>query len=78
MSKPTITLSHIATGLGLLASGAGIVTTWALMQYRIDQLETRLDEIAVQAEALEAANAAQASEVKCLICQTHNIPCPGC
>jgi len=78
VQKPNITLSQIATVIGLLASGAGIVTTWTLMQYRLDQLEVRLDAISAQTEALEKENAEQANEVKCLICQTHNIPCPGC
>ena len=78
VQKPSITLSQIATIVGLLASGAGIVTTWTLMQYRLDQIEVRLNTIAATTEALEQENAEQANEVKCLICQTHNIPCPGC
>jgi len=78
IGKSTITLSQIATGIGLLVSFAGIVTTWSLMQYRLDQIEQEISTLQTQVSQLETDSAEQADEVKCLICRTHSIPCPGC
>jgi outer membrane murein-binding lipoprotein Lpp len=78
VGKASISLSQIATGIGLLVSFAGIVTTWSLMQYRLDQIEKELSTLQTQVSQLESDSAAQADEVKCLICRTHSIPCPGC
>jgi methyl-accepting chemotaxis protein len=78
MGMKDVSLSQIATSIGLLGSFAGIVTTWHLTQYRLDQIEASIEKISSDTESLEQASEEQAAEVKCLICQTHNIPCPGC
>ena len=71
-------LSTISQVAGLVILGSGIVATWSLLKYRVDALETRVKELETQVAAQETRNTQQVAEVKCLICQAHNIPCPGC
>lgn len=71
-------LSTISQVVGLAILASGIVATWSLLKYRVDELETRVKEQEIKIEQQEAKNAQQVAEVKCLICQAHNIPCPGC
>lgn len=53
--------------IGVVAAIAGPFATYVIMQYRVDLLEGRV-------VALEAA----ADDVKCMICDQHEIRCPGC
>lgn len=71
-------LSTVSQVVGLAVIASGIVATWTLLSYRVDALETRVKELERQIEDQEAKNAQQVAEVKCLICQAHTIPCPGC
>ncbi len=70
--------STVSQVIGLAILASGIVATWTLLKYRVDELETRVKELESQVAAHETRNAQQVAEVKCLICQAHNIPCPGC
>ena len=71
-------LKNFTTVVTLLGIGAGIAGTWAVMSYRMDTLEKRVVHLEDTLEAVQKENATQVEEVKCLICKTNNIPCPGC
>lgn len=71
-------LKNSTTLVTLLGVGAGLAGTWAVMSYRMDALEKRVVNLEDTLEAVQKENATQVEEVKCLICKTNNIPCPGC
>lgn len=45
------TILSVLGGLGL--SGSGIVTTWVLLQYRVDQLEKKLEKMEYESKEHE-------------------------
>lgn len=73
-----VDLKTIATFIGIAASLAGIVGTWTLMQYRLDQLEQQQAELQKELEIVHQSVEKAGLDVKCLICDAHDIPCPGC
>ncbi len=56
----------------------GVIGTWAVMQYRLDDLEEAVSTLEKRVSATEAANIEQIERVKCLICEANDIRCPGC
>lgn len=77
-SSPKFDVKTIATVIGLLSSISGVIATWTLMQYRMDQLEERVHSLETKIEEGDAKLVQQAEELKCTICSVHSIPCPGC
>lgn len=73
-----VDLKTIATFIGIAASLAGIVGTWTLMQYRLDQLESQQEDLKKEIEIVHQSVEKAGFDVKCLICDAHDIPCPGC
>jgi sensor domain CHASE-containing protein len=73
-----VDLKTIATFIGIAASLAGIVGTWTLMQYRLDQLEQQQSDLQRELEIVHQSVEKAGLDVKCLICDAHDIPCPGC
>jgi sensor domain CHASE-containing protein len=73
-----IDLKTLATVIGIVASLAGIIGTWSTVQYRLDEVEVRQVELSKEIKRVEEALHEKGDEVKCLICDTNNIPCPGC
>lgn len=73
-----VDLKTIATFIGIAASLAGIVGTWTLMQYRLDQLENQQSDLQKELEIVHQSVEKAGLDVKCLICDAHEIPCPGC
>lgn len=73
-----IDLKTLATVIGIVASLAGIIGTWSTVQYRLDEVEVRQVELSKEIKKVEEALHEKGDEVKCLICDTNNIPCPGC
>jgi hypothetical protein len=73
-----VTLERIALVVGMSVSVAGAVSTWAVSQYRIDALEAQSKELRVEVKLLREEFHAQGERVKCLICQAHDLECPGC
>ena len=73
-----VDLKTIATFIGIAASLAGIIGTWTLMQYRLDQLENQQSDLQKELEVVHQAVEKAGLDVKCLICDAHEIPCPGC
>jgi uncharacterized protein HemX len=71
-------LKNLSTVIALIGVGAGIAGTWAVMSYRMDELQKRVEHLENTLERVQKENEAQVEEVKCLICKTNNIPCPGC
>jgi hypothetical protein len=74
----TLDLKTFSTVITLLGVGAGLAGTWAVMTYRMEELQKRVDHLEVTLAAVQKENESQVEEVKCLICKTNNIPCPGC
>ena len=68
----------LLTLISLIANFAGIIGTWAVMQYRMEAIEAKLILLEQRVAATESANIEQIAQVKCLICEAHGIPCPGC
>lgn len=68
----------IAGVVSLLICFAGIASTWALLQYRIEQLEKEHQQLAVEMKNLSLEFGRKGEEVKCLICKAHEMQCPGC
>jgi hypothetical protein len=68
----------LATIVGLMISFAGIVSTWTLLQYRIQQVENDNAKIKEDLENLTIEFRKKGEEVKCLICEAHKMQCPGC
>jgi len=56
---------------GLLGAFGGSAGTYKLMEYRLEQAEARL-------ETLDATVKKTGDEVKCMICDAHDMACPGC
>ena len=73
-----IDLKTLATVIGIIASLAGIIGTWSTVQYRLDEVEVKQVELSKEIKKVEEALHEKGDEVKCLICDTNNIPCPGC
>ena len=73
-----IDLKTLATVVGIVASLAGIIGTWSVVQYRLDAVEQRQMQLSKEIQDVESALQKKGDEVKCLICETNNIPCPGC
>jgi len=73
-----IDLKTLATVIGIVASLAGIIGTWSTVQYRLEEVEVRQVELSKEIKKVEEALHKKGDEVKCLICDTNNIPCPGC
>ncbi len=73
-----IDLKTLATVIGIVASLAGIIGTWSTVQYRLDEVEVRQAELSKEIKQVEEALHEKGDEVKCLICDTNDIPCPGC
>lgn len=61
-------ISALAGLAGALGGSAG---TYKLMEYRLDRAEERL-------ATVEATVEKTGDEVKCMICDAHDIACPGC
>lgn len=81
MPAPTdnkLNIERIAIIASFCASFAGLVSTWAVSQYRIDALEAETKELRTEVKMLREEFHAQGERVKCLICQAHNLGCPGC
>lgn len=77
-SDSKVTLERIALVVGMAVSMAGAVSTWAVSQYRIDTLEAESKELRAEVKLLREEFHAQGERVKCLICQAHDLECPGC
>lgn len=77
-SSSKFDIKTIATAVGLASALSGVAATWALMQYRTDQLEARVQTLEDDIEAGDIKIAEQAAELRCTICDVHKIPCPGC
>lgn len=73
-----IDLKTLATVIGIVASLAGIIGTWSVVQYRLDAVEVKQEQLSKEIQNVETALQEKGDEVKCLICHTNNIPCPGC
>ena len=73
-----IDLKTFATVIGIVASLGGIIGTWSVVQYRLDEVEIRQAELSKEIKKVEESLHQKGDEVKCLICETNNIPCPGC
>ena len=73
-----VDLKTISNWVGLAISLSGIVATYSVMQYRLDELEKGQEIVvdALQQLAVELNN--KGDEVRCLICKAHEIQCPGC
>ena len=73
-----VDLKTISIWVGLAISLSGIVATYSVMQYRLDELEKGQEIVvdALQQLAVELNN--KGDEVRCLICKAHEIQCPGC
>tara|TARA_R110001583_G_scaffold144666_8_gene296652 strand:+ start:7263 stop:7490 length:228 start_codon:yes stop_codon:yes gene_type:complete len=68
----------VAGVVSLLVCFAGIASTWTLLQYRIDQLEKKNAILEADIEKLSDEFRLAGEEVRCLICKSHEITCPGC
>lgn len=64
--------------LSMAVNFTGVIGTWAVMQYRLDDLEEAVSTLEKRVSATEAANIEQIERVKCLICEANDIRCPGC
>ena len=73
-----IDLKTFATVIGIVASLGGIIGTWSVVQYRLDEVEIRQAELSKEIKKVEESLHQKGDEVKFLICETNNIPCPGC
>ncbi len=72
------TIERLALLIGMGASLAGVVSTWAVSQYRIDALEAETKELKAEVKLLREEFHDQGERVKCLICKAHDLECPGC
>lgn len=77
-SSSKFDIKTVATVIGLISSLSGVIATWTLMQYRMDQLEERVQSLETKIEEGDAKLVEQAKELRCTICDVHTIPCPGC
>jgi len=68
---PADTLKLVGAVLGVVAGVASPLGTYMVMQYRVDLLEGRV-------AVLEAKVEEAGDEVKCMICEQHEMGCPGC
>ena len=73
-----IDLKTFTTIVGLLICFSGLVSTWVLLQYRIDELEKDTQETNEELKKLTVEFRDKGQEVHCLICQAHKMQCPGC
>lgn len=78
VSDNRVTLERVAIVVGMTMSMAGAISTWAVSQYRIDALEAQSTELRAEVKLLREEFHAQGERVKCLICQAHDLECPGC
>ena len=67
-----------ATVVGILVCFAGVVSTWAIFQYRMDEIEKDNAELKEEVKVLTAEFRKKGEEVRCLICDAHKMKCPGC
>jgi len=67
-----------STILGVLGALSATAGTWAVMQHRIEQTEARVRRLESRVDDLSTALTTASDEVRCLICDAHAIPCPGC
>ena len=70
----------IGGGLALLGLGVGggSFGVSAAPDPALAGLVAQVEALEGKVAGLEAQIAASQSEVRCLICETHEIPCPGC
>lgn len=71
-------IKTIATFVSLAIIFAGVAGTWTLLKYRVDTLEASHEKLEASTFEGQKATEKQGEEIKCLICQAHEIPCPGC
>ena len=67
--------------VGLLSGITGLVGAaggYYVMQYRVGQLEEGQVEIRQSIEDMRNHSVDSATEIRCLICDQHDNPCPGC
>lgn len=79
-TAPTIDARVIGGGLALLGIGVGggSFGISAAPNPAITALTAQVEALEVRVAGLEGQIAASQSETRCLICETHQIPCPGC
>ena len=68
----------VATIVGLLVCFAGVVSTWTMLQFRMDELEKDNKELKEELKILTVEFSKKGEEVRCLICEAHKMRCPGC
>ena len=71
-------LKTISIWVGLAISLSGIVATYSVMQYRLDELEKGQEKVVDDLQQLSVELNKKGDEVRCLICKAHEIQCPGC
>ena len=73
-----VDLKTISIWVGLAISLSGIVATYSVMQYRLDELEKGQEKVVDDLQQLSVELNNKGDEVRCLICKAHEIQCPGC
>jgi prefoldin subunit 5 len=68
----------ISIWVGLAISLSGIVATWSVMQYRLEEVEKQQEKLVDDLQKLSQELNRKGDEVRCLICKAHEIQCPGC
>ena len=72
------TIRTFATIIGLLVCFAGVISTWTVLQFRINELEKDNAELKEEVKFLTVEFRKKGEEVRCLICEAHKMRCPGC
>lgn len=65
------TIKLVGAVIGVAAGILSPLGTYKVMQHRVDLLEAKVAD-------LEATVEAAGDEVKCMICDQHEVRCPGC
>lgn len=83
--KTAIDLKHVSIVLSVLGGVVAPVATFTTMKVQQEQLTRDVDSLTDEVNSLESAVERleaelddAGDEVKCLICTTHELGCPGC